>query len=79
MRDTKVISISLPQKMADRLEKKAKKSGLAKSELFRVALVRYLKEEKEEQIFSSIIKEKAKELGISSEEDVEEAINSVRK
>ncbi len=79
MRDTKVISISLPQKMADELDKKAKKSGIAKSEVFRVALVRYLKEEEEEQIFSSMMKEKAKELGISSEEDVEKVINSVRK
>jgi CopG family transcriptional regulator/antitoxin EndoAI len=77
MRTMKVISLSLPPDLLKEAEKMAKKEGRTRSELFREALRRYIREQRWEELqrYGAL---KVKELGLR-EEDVERLIEEYRK
>ncbi|MCX6089919.1 MAG: ribbon-helix-helix protein, CopG family [Candidatus Atribacteria bacterium] len=77
MRTSKIQSLSLPPEMAREMEKLAREEGMTKSELFREALRQYIRKNKWDKIREYGI-QKAIELGIESEEDIEKLIDEYR-
>ena len=72
-RSTRVLSISVPQRLAGELERMAEEEGISKSELFRL-MVRAYKKERSEEEFLRLQRElapKAQALGVTVEEDVD--------
>ena len=69
VRTSQVISITLPPKLLREAKRLAKKEGRTRSELFREALRRYIAEQslRELQLYGA---QKAKKLGIESDEDI---------
>lgn len=75
-RTTKVISVSVPESLAEDLERLASEEGVSKSELVRL-MARSYKREKAEQSFLELqrsLAPKAKALGIETEEDVDRLV-----
>ena len=67
------MSISVPQRLAEELERLAEEEGISKSELFRLMARAYKKERSEEE-FLRLQRElapKAQGLGVTAEEDVD--------
>ena len=76
-RTTKVISLSLPPEMAEKIKELMKKEGRTRSELIREALRRYVEEQEWKEIYR-YGEMKAKEKGIT-EDQVEDIIDARRK
>lgn len=76
-RTTKTITLSLPPKMAEKIDELMDKEQMTRSEFLREALRRYI-EEKEWQEILRYGRRKAKEKGIT-EEKVEDIIDAQRK
>jgi len=76
-RTTKIITISIPPEMAEKIEELMKKEGRTRSELFREALRRYFEEQEWKEI-SRYGRMRAKEKGIS-EDQVEDIVDTYRK
>lgn len=76
-RTTKTITLALPPKMVEKIDKLMKKEQRTRSELLQEALRRYI-EEKEWQEILRYGRQKAKEKGIT-EEKIEEIIDAQRK
>ena len=76
-RTTKVISLSLPPEMAEKIKELIKKEGRTRSELIREALRRYVEEQEWKEIYR-YGEMKAKEKGIT-EDQVEDIIDARRK
>lgn len=75
-RSTKVLSVSVPERLAEEMEQMAGEEGVSKSELVRL-MVRAYRRERAEEDFLRMQRElspKAKELGVESEEDVERLV-----
>jgi len=75
-RSTRVLSISVPQRLAEELERMAEEEGISKSELVRLMARAYKKERSEEE-FLRLQRElapKAKGLGITAEEEVDRLV-----
>jgi len=72
----KVLSLSLPPKLLEKVERRAKKENRTKSEFLREAIRRYIEEREwaELQLYGA---QQAKKLGIR-EEDVESLVDEVR-
>ena len=69
-----VISVSLPEKMASKLDKVARESGRTKSEIIKESLRSYLWEERFTKLRRSLSK-KAKATGYVTDEDVFKAVS----
>ncbi|MCD6574936.1 ribbon-helix-helix protein, CopG family [Candidatus Aerophobetes bacterium] len=76
-RTTKIISLSLPPEMAEKIKELMKKEGRTRSELIREALRRYVEEQEWKEIYR-YGEMKAKEKGIT-EDQVEDIIDARRK
>lgn len=75
-RTTKVISVSVPESLAEELERLASEEGVSKSELVRL-MARSYKREKAEQSFLELqrrLAPKAKAMGVETEEDVDRLV-----
>jgi hypothetical protein len=75
-RSTRVLSISVPQRLAEELERMAEEEGISKSELVRL-MVRVYKKERSEEEFLRLQRElapKAQGLGVTVEEDVDRLV-----
>lgn len=79
MRESKVVTISLPPQLYKRTLKLAKAKGMTRSELFREALRRYQAEEQEWQALLAYGRRKAAEASIQTEKDVERLIDESRR
>ena len=79
MRNSKVLTISLPPRVFERIMKTAKSKGMTRSELVREALRRYETEEQEWQALFDYGRRKAQAAGIRTEEDVERLIEASRR
>jgi CopG family transcriptional regulator / antitoxin EndoAI len=77
MRQTKILSLSLPPELLREAEKISKKEGRTKSELFREALRRYIKE-KEWQELQRYGQRQTARLDIE-ESDVHDLVKAYRK
>jgi CopG family transcriptional regulator/antitoxin EndoAI len=77
LRTTKTWSISLPPKLVKEAERAAKEENRTKSELIREALSRYLEERRFRKLQAYGAK-RAKELGIVSEDDVNQLVREYR-
>ncbi len=77
MRTTKVLSITLPERMLDSVKKRAKKENRTMSELVREALRRYEASQwlSEVQAYGQ---ERAAAVGVLTEEDVDRVIHEAR-
>lgn len=69
-----VISVSLPEEMASKLNKVAKESGMAKSEIIKESLRAYLWKGRFKGLKKNLVR-KAKRAGIVTDEDVFKAVS----
>lgn len=76
-RTTKTITLSLPPKMAEKINELMEKEQRTRSELLREALRRYI-EEQEWRVILRYGRQRAKEKGIT-EEQVEDIIDAYQK
>lgn len=74
----KVVNISIPEDFFKEAEELAKEENRTRSELYREALRQYI-ETRRWQKLQRETAERARKLGITSEEDVERIISEVRK
>jgi metal-responsive CopG/Arc/MetJ family transcriptional regulator len=75
-RKTKVISISVPEKLAEDLDRMAEEEGVSKSELVRL-MARSYRRERVEARFLELQRKmapKARAMGIRTEEDVDRIV-----
>ena len=75
-RTTRVVSISVPEQLAQEFERMAGEEGVSKSELVRL-MVRAYKREKSEEEFLRLQRElapRASAAGVRSDEDVERLV-----
>lgn len=75
-RSTKVLSVSVPERLADEMERLTEEEGVSKSELVRLMFRAYRRDRSEEE-FLRLQRElapKAREIGANSEEDVERLV-----
>ncbi len=75
-RSTKVLSISVPERLAEDLERMAGEEGISKSELVRL-MARAYRREKSEEEFLRLQREltpRARAAGVRTEEDVERLV-----
>lgn len=75
-RSTKVLSVSVPERLAEELERMAREEGVSKSELVRL-MARAYKRERSEEEFLRLQRElapRARALGILTEEDVDRLV-----
>jgi metal-responsive CopG/Arc/MetJ family transcriptional regulator len=75
-RSTKVLSISVPERLAEELERMAVEEGVSRSELFR-SMVKAYKRERAAAEFLELqrrLAPKAQERGIKTEEDVDRIV-----
>ena len=76
VRSTKVLSISVPERLAEELERMAAEEGISRSELFR-SMVKAYKRERAGLIsesYSARLAPKARARGIKTEEDVDRIV-----
>lgn len=78
MRNSKLVTISLPPNIAEELNEFAKKEAMTKSELARLALRRYLKLEKGWALIQKWGKESAKKFGLEKEKEVDKIVEQFR-
>lgn len=78
MRTSRVLTISLPSKIAIAVDRKSRQSGLGRSELLRAAFLRYLRDEENELAFQNELQKRARSMGVRSEDSVEVLIDSMR-
>lgn len=76
-RTTKVVTISIPPRIEEKMNELVKKEGMTRSELIREALRRYI-EEKELEELVKYGRKKAIERGIT-EDQIEDIVDSYRK
>lgn len=74
----KVVNVSMPEEFFKQAEKLAKEENRTRSELYREAIRQYI-ETRRWQKLQRESAERARKLGITSEEDVERVISEVRK
>lgn len=75
-RSTKVLSISVPERLAEELDRMAAEEGVSKSELFR-SMVKAYKRERAAADFRELqrrLAPKARARGIKTEEDVDRIV-----
>ncbi len=75
-RTTRVISISVPEKLAEEIEEMAREEGISKSELFRLMARSYKREQvglKRLELQREMVP-KMREKGIFTEEDVDRIV-----
>ncbi len=75
-RSTKVLSVSVPERLAEELERLAAEEGVSKSELVRL-MARAYRREKSEEEFLRLQRElapRARAAGVETEEDVERLV-----
>jgi metal-responsive CopG/Arc/MetJ family transcriptional regulator len=75
-RTTKVISISVPEKLAKEIEEMAREEGVSKSELFRLMARSYKRERSDEELtrLQRQMAPRARAMGILTEEDVDRIV-----
>lgn len=75
-RTTRVISISLPEKLAEEIEEMAREEGISRSELVRQMARSYRRERRKDELtrLQSIFAPKMRAAGILTEEDVDRLV-----
>ena len=76
---TKTINISLPQEVVDQIDQRAKREYRGRSELIKQATLSYIRSQDNCDLFRRDLSKRAKEMGIKTEDDVEELVDSIRK
>ena len=74
----KTINISMPEKLLENIDRKAKDEYRSRSELIREAALYYLQTKNNWAVLEQDLSTKAKKLGIKNEDDVEEMVDSLR-
>lgn len=78
MRQSKVVTVSIPPRLLREAEKMAKKEQRTKSEVVRDALRLYL-DLQSDKGFRSAVRQRATALQIQTEDDIEGIVDEVRK
>ena len=76
VRSTKVLSVSVPERLAEELEQMAEEEGISKSELFR-SMVKAYRRERAEMRFLELqrrLAPRARARGIETEDDVDRIV-----
>jgi len=74
----KVVNISMPEELFKEAEKLTREENRTRSELYREAIRQYIETRKWQKLQRETA-ERARKLGITSEEDVERIISEIRK
>lgn len=74
----KTINISLPEKLLSSIDRKAKEEYRSRSELIKEATVFYIQTKNNRLILQKDIFAKAKKMGINSDDNIEEMVDSLR-
>jgi CopG family transcriptional regulator / antitoxin EndoAI len=77
-RTTKTISISIPPEMEAQIQELMRLEGRTRSELLREALRRYM-DERRLRLLSQEVSRRAREAGITSEDEVNELVHARRR
>ena len=75
---TKTFNISFPASLLNQVDAQAKHDFKSRSEFFKAAALNYLRTKNNWQILQSDLSLRAKKLGITSEDDIEATIDSLR-
>jgi metal-responsive CopG/Arc/MetJ family transcriptional regulator len=78
-RQTKIVNLSLPLDIYNQADEIAKKRGVSRSAILKKALEVYIMQEKRWELIYKWGEERAKELKIKDEEDVERLIQEFRR
>jgi CopG family transcriptional regulator/antitoxin EndoAI len=78
MRQSKVVTVSIPPKLLKQAERLAQKEQRTKSEVVRDALRLYLNLQNDKG-FRLAVRERARALHLQTEEDIERVVDAVRK
>lgn len=75
-RSTRVLSVSMPERLAKEMERMAEEEGVSKSEFVRRMFRAYQQERAEEEFLrlQRELEPRAKAVGVASEEDVERLV-----
>jgi metal-responsive CopG/Arc/MetJ family transcriptional regulator len=75
-RNTRVLSISVPERLAEELERMAEEEGVSRSELVRLMARAYKRERSEEEFLrlQRRLAGKARTLGVGTEEEVDKLV-----
>ncbi|MCX6809870.1 MAG: ribbon-helix-helix domain-containing protein [Candidatus Berkelbacteria bacterium] len=76
---TKTVNISLPNKLLEEIDRKAKEEYKSRSELIREAALQYIQGRDNWELFRIDAAQRAKNFGIKTEDDVEKMVDSTRK
>jgi len=76
---TKTVNISLPPQVLEMIDLRARQEYKSRSDLIREAALEYVRKQNNWELFRLEAARRAKELGIRTEDDVEEMIDSMRR
>lgn len=76
---TKTVNVSLPKEVLDEIDRKAKEEYKSRSDVIREAALDYIGRQDFWPVFQKDMARRARELGIKTEDDVEEMIDLMRK
>lgn len=74
----KTVNISLPEQLLSEIDQKAREEYRSRSELIKEAAVFYIRTKDNWAIIQDDLSAKAKKLGIKTEDDIEDLVDSVR-
>lgn len=75
---TKTINISMPDKLLQEIDKTATRTYQSRSGIINQASLRYLDSQRNFELLRLDVSQKAQKLGLKTENDVEDLIDSVR-
>lgn len=78
-RTAKTVTISLPPELARRVDQRVRKEGRTRSELFRVAILRYLDDLERWRRLTALSRKRGRELGVTEDEILEAVMEDRRK
>lgn len=74
----KTINISLPEQLLEEIDRKAREEYRSRSELIKEATLYYIQTRDNWQVLQGDISRKANAMGVKTEDDIEELIDSTR-
>lgn len=77
--NVKTINVSFPPELLKEIDRKAKEEYRSRSELLKDATLMYIQTKNNWQVLQKDLSTKAKKMGIKSQEDIEEMVDSLRK
>ena len=75
---TKTINISIPDQLLKEIDKTAQSTYQSRSDVIKQASLRYISSQRNWQVLQADLAQKAKNMGIKNDSDIEGLIDSIR-